>query len=150
MWNSGLEEAAAGWVLLLNITSVFTSQITKPLLLKEWDYRRISSLIKREKKNQTKTTKLSCRDTGKEPECFSQPDEGLETKRNAECVQYLLFQRIYCFVKANSLLCAILPDRAGPTPLISLIDPQSLSQGHPWRPRAGRSRAFPSWVKNRT
>lgn len=54
-WNSGLEEAAAGWVLL-NITSVFTSHITKPLLLKEWDYRRISSVIKREKKpNKQKT-----------------------------------------------------------------------------------------------
>lgn len=55
-WNSGLEEAAAGWVLLLNITSVFTSHITKPLLLKEWDYRRISSLIKRGKKTNKQKT----------------------------------------------------------------------------------------------
>lgn len=84
MWSSGLEEAAAGWVLLL--------KITEPLLPKEWDYRRISSLIEREKSpKQTENTKLSHRDAGKEPECFTQPGTGSETKEMQSVYN------IYCF-----------------------------------------------------
>lgn len=139
-----MEEAAAGWVLLLNFTTVFTSHITKPLLLKEWDYRRISSLIKREKTKQTENTKLSCKDAGKEPECSTQPDKGLETKRNAECVQYLLFQITDSFVKPSSFLCAVPCCRAAPAAWISADQAPEPLPGASLEAQAGRSGAVPS------
>lgn len=93
---------------------LFKSHIIKPLLLKVCDYRRISSLIKRKKKN-PENAKLSCMDVEKSLNTsFKWTYKGLETKRNTERTMFIVSNNLWFsegqfFLLCNSLFCETEP-----------------------------------------